>query len=149
MRGRTAVAERFPLPAGLLKRMRVGPDVVEGPTAPESSPYNAVVGHLIGTLAGMAAIVLFGLLLAPQRARGRGHSRPGRRGGRLGGPGRLGAALAASQRPPAGATTLLASLGLLDELNQLAWVMGGVLLLIAASWALNRLAGLPVGLRQD
>ena len=26
-------------------------------------------------------------------------------------------------------TTLLASLGLLDELNQLAWVMGGVLLL--------------------
>jgi hypothetical protein len=45
-------------------------------------------------------------------------------------------------------TTLLASLGLLDELNQLAWVMGGVLLLIAASWALNRLAG-PVGLRQD
>jgi hypothetical protein len=51
--------------------------------------------------------------------------------------------------PPGRATTLLASLGLLDELNQLAWVMGGVLLLIAASWALNRLAGLPVGLRQD
>jgi len=37
----------------------------EQPTAPESSPYNAVVGHLIGIVAGLAAIVVFGLLHTP------------------------------------------------------------------------------------
>lgn len=40
------------------------------------------------------------------------------------------------------------SLGLLGEPRQLAWVLAGVLLLTAASWALNRLAGVPVRLRE-
>ena len=35
---------------------------LEKPTAPESSPYNAVVGHLVGILAGVAPIAVFGLL---------------------------------------------------------------------------------------
>lgn len=37
----------------------------EKPTAPESSPYNAIVGHLVGIVAGVAAIAVFGLLHAP------------------------------------------------------------------------------------
>ncbi|MFL6186272.1 MAG: HPP family protein [Actinomycetes bacterium] len=37
----------------------------EKPTAPESSPYNAIVGHLVGIVAGVAAIAVFGLLYAP------------------------------------------------------------------------------------
>lgn len=80
----------------------------EKPTAPESSPYRAVVGHLVGILAGVAAIAVFGLLGAPS-------------------------VLEAG-----------VSLGLLGEPRQLAWV----LLLTAASWALNRLAGVPVRLRE-
>jgi CBS domain-containing membrane protein len=55
----------------------------EQPTAPESSPYNALVA----------------LALLP-----------------------LGAS-----HPPAGATTLLVSLGLLDQPRQLAWILAGVL----------------------
>src|SRR5215208_4496967 len=34
----------------------------EQPTAPESSPYNALVGHLVGIVAGVTAIAVFGLL---------------------------------------------------------------------------------------
>ena len=54
-----------------------------------------------------------------------------------------------ASHPPAGATTLLVSLGLLDQPRQLAWVLAGVVLLTALSWALNRLAGQPVTLRQN
>jgi hypothetical protein len=53
-----------------------------------------------------------------------------------------------ASHPPAGATTLLVSLGLLDEPGQLAWVLAGVVLLTAIAWALNRLAGVPVTVRQ-
>jgi CBS domain-containing membrane protein len=75
----------------------------EQPTAPESSPYNALVA----------------LTLPP-----------------------LGAS-----HPPAGATTLLVSLGLLDQPRQLAWILAGVLLLTTVALVLNRLAGLPVTFR--
>jgi CBS domain-containing membrane protein len=55
----------------------------EQPTAPESSPYNA-----------LAALALLPL---------------------------------GASHPPAGATTLLVSLGLLDQPRQLAWILAGVL----------------------
>ena len=131
---------------------RLGPSALlffEKPTAPESSPYNAIVGHLVGIVAGVAAIAVFGLLHAPSVLRGRRHPGPGRRRRPLGGPGRPGTTAAAGQPPPAGATTLLVSLGLLDQPRQLAWVLSGVLVLTAVAWLLNRLAGLPLALRQD
>jgi hypothetical protein len=78
-----------------------------------------------------------------------GHPGPGRRRRPLGRPGRPHPAAAAHQPPPAGATTLLVSLGLLDQPGQLAWILAGVVLLTAVAWALNRLAGLPLALRQD
>ena len=83
----------------------------EKPTAPESSPYRAVVGHLVGILAGVAAIAVLGLLGAPSVLE-------------------AGQPRAARRATPAG-------LG-----------PGQVLLLTAASWALNRLAGVPVRLRE-
>src|SRR5215207_2984676 len=117
----------------------------EKPTAPESSPYNA----LVGILAGVAAVALFGLLDAPSVLEA------GVTLARVGAA-TLSVALVAlllpplrASHPPAGATTLLVSLGLLDQPRQLAWVLAGVVLLTALSWALNRLAGQPVTLRQN
>jgi CBS-domain-containing membrane protein len=121
----------------------------EKPTAPESSPYNAIVGHLVGILAGVAAIAVFGLLDAPSVLEA------GVILARVGAAA-LSVALVAlilpplrATHPPAGATTLLVSLGLLDQPGQLAWVLAGVVLFTAVAWALNRLAGLPLALRQD
>jgi CBS domain-containing membrane protein len=119
----------------------------EKPTAPESSPYNAVVGHLVGIVAGLAAIAVFGLLDAPSVLEaGVSLARVGAAA--------LSVALVAlalpplrASHPPAGATTLLVSLGLLDEPRQLAWVLAGVLVLTAVAAVLNRLAGQPVTLR--
>lgn len=45
--------------------------------------------------------------------------------------------------PPAGATTLIVSLGLLRDLDQLAVLMLAVLVLVGQAIAINRLAGLP------
>ena len=45
--------------------------------------------------------------------------------------------------PPAGATTLIVSLGLLREPGQLAVLMVAVVLLVAQGLAINRLAGIP------
>jgi CBS domain-containing membrane protein len=119
----------------------------EKPTAPESRPYNAVIGHLIGIEAGVTAIVVFGLLDAPSVLEvGVTLARVGAAA--------LSVAVVAlvlpplrASHPPAGATTLLVSLGLLDEPDQLAWILAGVVLLTAASWVLNRLAGEPVTFR--
>ena len=45
--------------------------------------------------------------------------------------------------PPAGATTIIVSSGLLAEPEQIAAVAAGVLLITVAGWALNRLHGSP------
>jgi CBS domain-containing membrane protein len=45
--------------------------------------------------------------------------------------------------PPAGATTIIVSSGLLADARQIAAVAGGVLLITVAGWCLNRLLGVP------
>lgn len=45
--------------------------------------------------------------------------------------------------PPAGATTLIVSLGILREPSQLAVLMAAVLLLTVQGYVINRLAGVP------
>lgn len=45
--------------------------------------------------------------------------------------------------PPAGATTLIVSLGLLTQPEQLAVLMAAVIVLLAQGFVINRLAGLP------
>lgn len=48
-----------------------------------------------------------------------------------------------SPHPPAGATTLIVSLGILTRLWQLLLLMGAVILLTLQALAINRLAGIP------
>lgn len=125
----------------------LGPTVlllVLRPMDGESSLVNTVLGHLAALLAGMLGLAAAGLIGAPDVvAAGTGAARVGAVVLALA----LTAAVQAVpllRHPPAAATTLLVSLGLLDSPPQLAAVVIGVVLLAAAGWALNRLAGLPV-----
>ena len=45
--------------------------------------------------------------------------------------------------PPAGATTLIVSLGIISKPSELAIIEVAVFLLVAQAFAINRLAGLP------
>lgn len=94
--------------------------VVEAPTQPSSRPLNVAVGHFVGLGAGYLAIAATGLLGAP----------PVTEAG-VSGPRVLAAALALGvttavlrlvgrSHPPAGATTLIVALGLLDSPAELA-----------------------------
>lgn len=113
------------------------------PLLPTASPRNTLIGHLVGVLAGYLSLVVFGLSGAAP-ALGAGVT-----------PGRVGAAalslgltsgvmvLLRAAHPPAGATTLIVSLGILVQPVQLAVLMLAVLLLVAQGLLINRLAGVP------
>jgi CBS domain-containing membrane protein len=49
-----------------------------------------------------------------------------------------------SSHPPAGATVLIVSLGLLQTPLEMLMLMSGVLLLTVVGWTINRLFGIPV-----
>ena len=112
------------------------------PTAPTASPRNALVGHLIGVVAGYFSLVITGLTAAgPALAVG------------VTGPRVIAAALSLgltsglmvllkSPHPPAGATTLIISLGILTHPIQLVILMCAVVLLTAQAFIINRLAGI-------
>ena len=51
-----------------------------------------------------------------------------------------------ASHPPAGATVLIVSLGLLPKPSEMAMIMVGVVILTVAGWALNRAFGVPVPL---
>jgi CBS-domain-containing membrane protein len=51
--------------------------------------------------------------------------------------------LARVPHPPAGATTLIVSLGILREPDQLVILMVAVVLLVVQGFLINRLAGIP------
>jgi len=113
------------------------------PLLPAASPRNTVEGHLIGVLAGYGSLVVFGLTDNPATIV-EGVS------GRRVGAAALSLALTSGfmvwlQRPhpPAGATTLIISLGILREPWQLAVLMVAVVLMVLQGYGLNRLAGLP------
>ena len=112
------------------------------PRAPAASPKNTLVGHLIGAAAGYLALVLFGLTdVGPALVEGVTLSRTGAAALSLG----LTAGVMAWVRaphPPAGATTLIVSLGILTEPSQLAVLMLAVLLLVAQGFLINRAAGI-------
>lgn len=113
------------------------------PLAPQASPRNAVFGHLIGAAAGWVSLLVFGLADVP-------------------GPGlgditwaRMGAAALSIgitiglmelwnvPHAPAGATTMIVSLGLMSEWWQLGILMIAVIALLALGWAINHLVGVP------
>lgn len=113
------------------------------PTAPAASPRNAVIGHLVGAGAGWLSLAVFGLLDEPPALTG-GVTWPrvlaaglslGLTSGAM--------VLVRAPHPPAGATTLIISLGILTEVWQLGVLMVAVILLTVQAFAINRLAGLP------
>lgn len=112
------------------------------PTAPAASPRNTVLGHAIGCAAGYLALVVFGLTeAAPALASEVTWARVGAAALSLG----LTSGFMVWLRvphPPAGATTLIVSLGILREPWQLAVLMLAVVLLVIQGYVINHLAGI-------
>jgi CBS domain-containing membrane protein len=113
------------------------------PTAPTASPRNTIIGHLIGVLAGYFALVVTGLT----------HAGPALTVG-VTWPRVIAAALSLGltaglmvllkvPHPPAGATTLIISLGLLTAPSRLVILMVAVVLLTVQAFVINRAAGIP------
>lgn len=113
------------------------------PMAPAASPRNAIYGHLIGAAAGWLCLVGFGLQDAgPATASGVGWDRVAAAGLSLGLTSGL-MILINAPHPPAGATTLIISLGVLHDFRHVVVLMVAVLLLTLQALAINRLAGVP------
>lgn len=112
------------------------------PTLASASPRNTIWGHLIGALAGYLALVVFGLTeAAPALATSVTLPRVGAAALSLG----LTAGLMVWFRvphPPAGATTLIVSLGILRTPLDLAVLMLAVALLTVQGYIINRAAGI-------
>ncbi len=116
------------------------------PLPPECTVRNVVVGHWIGILTGLAALEAFGLRALPSAVT---HGLDVRRVAAAA----LSVAVTAtvlrlirSPHAPAGASTLIVSLGLLTTSRQLLMMAASVALIALAGWALNRLTGVRVPL---
>jgi CBS-domain-containing membrane protein len=122
----------------------LGPAVmlhVEQPAKPESSPRNTLIGHLVALLAGYLMLVVTGLADHPPALQ------EGVSGARI-----IAAAaslaitaavlvLVKAAHPPAGATTLIVSLGLLRTPGQLVVAFAAVLLVTVVDLLFNRATG--------
>jgi len=113
------------------------------PLAKTSSPRNTIFGHAIGILCGYGAYVVAGAAAPPFGVY------PGVYWPRI-----LAAALSLSatgalmvllgvSHPPAGATTLIISLGIISKPRELVIIEVAVFLLVAQAFLINRLAGVP------
>ncbi len=119
------------------------------PLAEAASPRNALLGHAIGLVCGFGAYFLTGEHGLPQGFQGEIYW-----------PRVVAAALSLSltgaimvllgiNHPPAGATTMIVSLGILAKPGYLLIIEAAVVLLTAQAFAINRLAGLPFPLWQN
>ncbi|MGW5671028.1 HPP family protein [Micromonospora sp. NPDC003776] len=114
---------------------------VEQPGKPESSPRNTVIGHLVALLAGYAMLVLTGLADHPPALQ---EGVSGLRIVAAAGSLAITAAvlvLVKAPHPPAGATTLIVSLGLLRTPTQLVIAFAAVLLVTVVDLLFNRATG--------
>jgi len=113
------------------------------PLAKTCSPRNTILGHAIGIICGYGAFVVTGAGALPFGVH------PGIFWPRI-----LAAALSLSatgalmvllgvSHPPAGATTLIISLGIISKPRELIIIEVAVFLLVAQALVINRLAGLP------
>ncbi|MBN9493851.1 HPP family protein [bacterium] len=113
------------------------------PTTAPASPRNTIYGHAIGAAAGWASLWAFGLEHAgPALSVGVTWQRVFAAALSLGLTSGL-MVIARAPHPPAGATTLIISLGLLPHLEQLGVLMFAVVLLVIQAIIINRLAGIP------
>lgn len=112
------------------------------PSAPVASPRNTIIGHLIGVAAGYLSLVAFGLTEhGPAFAEGVTWARVGAAALSLGLTSGCMAWLLAPH-PPAGATTLIISLGIMPRPSQQAFLMLAVVVLVIQGTVINRLAGI-------
>lgn len=113
------------------------------PMASTSSPRSTVLGHALGILCDYGALLLLGLQDAPPALQAGFHlTRVLAVALSLGATGGL-MVLLGVVHPPAGATTMIVSLGILARPWQLAVLELGVLALVLQATFVNRLAGLP------
>jgi CBS-domain-containing membrane protein len=114
---------------------------VEKPQAPESSPRNTVIGHVVALLAGYVALLLCGLADNPSvLEEGVSGLRIVAAAGSLAVTALVLVVLDAAH-PPAGATTLIVSLGLLRTPTQLLIAAGAVVLVTLVDLLFNRATG--------
>jgi hypothetical protein len=126
----------------------LGPTVMlffESPSQQASRPANALIGHAVGLLAGVAMLYAFQLQDSP----------PAPVGGLTPAyllAGALSVALTTlvltllkTPHPPAGATTLIVSLGILTAPAELASMAGAIVLITVVGWGLNLLFGVRPG----
>jgi CBS-domain-containing membrane protein len=113
------------------------------PLLPAASPRNTLIGHAIGAAAGYLSLVVFGLTdRGPALVEGVTWARVGAAALSLGLT--SGAMVwARSPHPPAGATTLIVSLGILRRPVNLLVLMLAVFLLVVQGFVINRLAAIP------
>ena len=113
------------------------------PRAPSASPRYTLVGHTIGVLAGYFSLVVTGLTTAgPALAVGVTWPRVIAVALSLGLTSGL-MVLFKSPHPPAGATTLIISLGFITKPSLLIVLLVAVMILTLQALAINRLAGIP------
>src|SRR5579883_2684754 len=113
------------------------------PRAPSASPRNTLIGHTLGVLAGYGSLLLTCLTTAgPALSVGMTWPRVLAAALSLGLTAGL-MVLLRSPHPPAGATTLIISLGLLTKPLQLLILMVAVVLLTLQAFIINRLSGIP------
>ena len=112
------------------------------PRAPSASPHHAVVGHAIGIACGYGALVLLGLENSGSAlALGMTWPRVVAASLSLAATGAL-MILFNAAHPPAGATTLIISLGAIARPLHLLIIEIALVLMVAQAIAINRLAGL-------
>jgi CBS domain-containing membrane protein len=112
------------------------------PRAPAATPRHTIYGHAIGILCGYGALWLFGLQHAPPAmATGVSMARIGAAALSLASTGALMVLLKAAH-PPAGATTLIISLGIVTRPFHLLVIEIAVAVLTLQAIAINRLAGI-------
>jgi CBS domain-containing membrane protein len=112
------------------------------PMHPGASPRNTIIGHAIGVLAGYLSLVTTNLTMAgPALLAGVTWPRVIAAGLSLGLTAGVMIALN-TPHPPAGATTLIVSLGILSQPWQLLLLMIAVVLLTLQAFVINRLFGI-------
>ena len=117
--------------------------VMARPLAPAAAPRSVLIGHLIGACVALACLWVAGLLHAQNAlVLPLGWSRAAAVAASMGLTGALMVAFGAVH-PPASATTMLVSLGLLVRPEHLAALFAATVLVTAHAFVAHRLAGTP------
>jgi CBS-domain-containing membrane protein len=118
----------------------------ETPMAEVASVRNTIIGHSVGAAVAFLWLNVFGLVGDPSAiATGFTAERVACVALSLAFTGGI-LRLVRSAHPPAGATTVIVSIGLLTTWDELLILIAGVALLSASAWCLNRLLGVPAPL---